>query len=141
MEGELNTLKDNENSELQAKDSELQAKDSQLQAKIAEINALQGELNTLKEKSSDLHAQHLKLKNDFDSMKNQPSGQLPDLDPGTVSIRQPALNGTGNFFRNDDFDNSCPLFCQLFKLILKGCEYFSFYFDHVPKFAPGFSKK
>jgi len=93
LEGELNTLKDNENSELQAKDSELQAKDSQLQAKIAEINALQGELNTLKEKSSDLHAQHLKLKNDFDSMKNQPSGQLPDLDPGTVSIRQPALNG------------------------------------------------
>jgi len=96
LEGELNTLKDNENSELQAKDSELQAKDSQLQAKIAEINALQGELNTLKEKSSDLHAQHLKLKNDFDSMKNQPSGQLPDLDPGTVSIRQPALNGTGD---------------------------------------------
>merc|ERR1712223_1412579 len=79
LEGELNTLKDNEN--------------SQLQAKIAEINALQGELNTLKEKSSDLHAQHLKLKNDFDSMKNQPSGQLPDLVPGKVSIRQPALNG------------------------------------------------
>ena len=82
MEGELNTLRDNENSELQAKN--------------AEISALQGELNTLKEKSSDLHAQHMKLKQDFDNMKNQPPGQLPDLDPGKVSIIQPALNGTGD---------------------------------------------
>ena len=81
---ELNTLRDKENSELQAKDTE--------------ISALQGELNTLKEKSSDLHAQHLKLKQDFDNMKNQPSGQLPDLNPGKVSIRQPALNGTGDRF-------------------------------------------
>ena len=58
---------------------------------------MEGELNTLKDQSSALHAQNIKLKQDSEAAeaaRNQPPGQLPDLDPGKVSIIQPALNGT-----------------------------------------------
>merc|ERR1711935_250263 len=79
---------------LRRRNEELSYNDKECQANKAKINQLEGELNTLKDQSSALHAQNIKLKQDSEVARNQPQGQLPDLDPGKVSIIQPALNGT-----------------------------------------------
>ena len=50
-------------------------------------------------------AQNIKLKQDSEAARNQPSGQLPDLDPGKVSIIQPALNGTNGIIESRFFLN------------------------------------
>jgi len=78
---------------LRRRNEELSYNDKECQANKAKINQLEGELNTLKDQSSALHAQNIKLKQDSEAARNQPQGQLPDLDPGKVSIIQPALNG------------------------------------------------
>ena len=85
---------------LRRRNEELSYNDKECQANKAKINQLEGELNTLKDQSSALHAQNIKLKQDSEAARNQPPGQLPDLDPGKVSIIQPALNGTNGIIES-----------------------------------------
>ena len=91
---------------LRRRNEELSYNDKECQANKAKINQLEGELNTLKDQISALHAQNIKLKQDSEAARNQPPGQLPDLDPGKVSIIQPALNGTNGIIES-------PFFSQL----------------------------
>ena len=87
------------------RNEELSYNDKECQANKAKINQLEGELNTLKDQFSALHAQNIKLKQDSEAARNQPPGQLPDLDPGKVSIIQPALNGTNGIIESPFFLN------------------------------------
>ena len=90
---------------LRRRNEELSYNDKECQANKAKINQLEGELNTLKDQSSALHAQNIKLKQDSETARYQPPGQLPDLDPGKVSIIQPALNGTNGIIESRFFLN------------------------------------
>ena len=90
---------------LRRRNEELSYNDKECQANKAKINQLEGELNTLKDQTSALHAQNIKLKQDSEAARNQPPGQLPDLDPGKVSIIQPALNGTNGIIESPFFLN------------------------------------
>ena len=57
----------------------------------AQVAQLQGELNTMKMSAQEFHS-NLQLENNH---QNQlPEGELQDVNPAAVSIRQPALNGT-----------------------------------------------
>jgi len=56
----------------------------------AQVAQLQGELNTMKMSAQEFHS-NLQLENNH---QNQlPEGELQDVNPAAVSIRQPALNG------------------------------------------------
>ena len=102
---------------LRRRNEELSYNDKECQANKAKINQLEGELNTLKDQSSALHAQNIKLKQDSEAARNQPQGQLPDLDPGKVSIIQPALNGTNGIIESLFFSTIILLFTMLVLLI------------------------
>ena len=99
---------------LRRRNEELSYNDKECQANKAKINQLEGELNTLKDQTSALHAQNIKLKQDSEAARNQPPGQLPDLDPGKVSIIQPALNGTNGIIES-------PFFSIIILLVLSHC--------------------
>ena len=82
---------------LRRRNEELSHNDKECQTNKAKISQLEGELNTLRVEASELHAQNVKIKQESEnSNKIIPPGQLADLDPGKVIIRQPALNGTGD---------------------------------------------
>ena len=102
---------------LRRRNEELSYNDKECQANKAKINQLEGELNTLKDQISALHAQNIKLKQDSEAARNQPSGQLPDLDPGKVSIIQPALNGTNGIIESPFFSIIILLFTMQVLLI------------------------
>ena len=76
---------------LKRRNEELSHNDEECQANRAKVGQLQGELNTLREQASALHKQKVSLKQNPEA--EQPQGQLPDVNPGAVSIKQPALNG------------------------------------------------
>ena len=99
---------------LRRRNEELSYNDKECQANKAKINQLEGELNTLKDQSSALHAQNIKLKQDSEAARKEPPGQLPDLDPGKVSIIQPALNGTNGIIESPFFSITILLFQALF---------------------------
>ena len=102
---------------LRRRNEELSYNDKECQANKAKINQLEGELNTLKDQSSALHAQNIKLKQDSETARYQPPGQLPDLDPGKVSIIQPALNGTNGIIESPFFSIIILLFTMQVLLI------------------------
>ena len=101
LAGEVKYLR-RRNEELSHNDEECQAnkaKINQLEQELsnivkedsARISQLEGELNTLREQASALHAQ--KIQSEVKPL-HQPDGELQDVDPGAVIIKQPALNGT-----------------------------------------------
>jgi hypothetical protein len=77
---------------LRRRNEELNRNDEECRINESKIAQLEGELNTIREDASKLHAKRLRFEEDAAPL--QPKGELPDLDPGAVVIRQPALNGT-----------------------------------------------
>ena len=69
----------------------LKVRDEECKNVEAQVAQLQGELNTMKMSAKEFHS-NLQLQQKTD--QNLPEGELPDVNPGAVSIRQPALNGT-----------------------------------------------
>ena len=69
----------------------LKMRDEECKNVEAQVAQLQGELNTMKMSAQEFHS-NLQLQQKTD--QNLPEGELPDVNPGAVSIRQPALNGT-----------------------------------------------
>ena len=82
---------------LRRRNEELSHNDEDCQANRARVLKLEGELNTLKTQTSNLHEQRIILKQS-QNLPAQPPGELPDLNPAAVDIRQPALNGTTSAF-------------------------------------------
>ena len=82
---------------LRRRNEELSHNDEDCQANKGKINQLQGELNSLREEASALHAQRVKLQGIRTQDQENVSGELPDINPASVHIRQPAVNGTSAF--------------------------------------------
>ena len=70
----------------------LKSREEQCKNLEGQVAQLQGELNTMKMAADEFHSK-LKLDQGANT-QNIPDGELPDVNPGAVSIRQPALNGT-----------------------------------------------
>lgn len=85
---------------LRRRNEELSHADEDCTANRAKISRLEGELNTLREQASALHKQRVEIAGDKQQV---PNGELSDVDPGAVIIRQPALNGTSAFVNLDFF--------------------------------------
>ena len=96
LEGELTKLKGDhdtlweEMKYFSRRNEELSHIDEECQGNKAKINQLEGELNTLREELSTLHAQKIK----GSPINPSPPGELQDINPAAVIVRQPALNGT-----------------------------------------------
>jgi len=74
----------------------LKMRDEECKNVEAQVAQLQGELNTMKMSAQEFHS-NLQLQPKHRD-QNLPEGELPDVNPDAVSIRQPALNGTNATF-------------------------------------------
>lgn len=83
---------------LRRRNEELGRNDEECQANRAKVNQLQGELNSIKEIQLMEHEKKKVFIQNEQKVERLPQGELQDVNPGAVHIRQPALNGTSAFF-------------------------------------------